>query len=176
MRNTAYRVHQNKITVCAHFCTISRRSEIFHNLICCFLIIFAGNVCTQLVQSRCRTCSSRNVTGFVRNIGSIKVPIRYKVFRQVRIIEDKVINLFSHIKILLIVGITVTHGVSVNGPCLSACPGGFVSIPLCSLFLTYLTGYGIIIHYVITAVIGTEMVLHGGIGMLHGNIIISGIA
>lgn len=44
-------------------------------------------------------------------------------------------------------------------------------------FVSYvLTGYGIIIHYVITAVIGTEMVLHGGIGMLHGNIIISGIA
>jgi len=175
MRNTTYRVHQDEIAISTHFSTVSRRTKVFHDFICGFFIVLAGNVCAQFIQSRCRTSRCRGITRFIRNIRSIEIPIRNKVFRQVRIIKDKIINLLSHIQILLIVSIAVTHGISVDGPSLSARPGRLISIALCSLFLTHLTGYRIIVHYMITTIIVTEVILHGCISMFHGNVIVSRI-
>ena len=47
---------------------------------------------------------------------------------------------------------------------------------LCSLSLTDFTGFGVIIHHMIAAVVLTEMVSHSRIGMLPGYVIESGVA
>ena len=57
---------------------------------------------------------------------------------------------------------SISHCVSVNGPCLSACPGGIVGESLTGLFVEYFPGFRVVVDYMIITVIFTELFPCGG--------------
>ena len=73
--------------------------------------------------------------------------------------------MLSLIKVTLVLGETVGHRETVEAPGLSPGPCSLITISLSCLLGTDLTGLGIIINDMIGAVIRTEMVLEGLVGM-----------
>ena len=123
-----------------------------------------------------RAGSCRSIARFIRDIGGIEIPVGNQVFRKILVVEDKVVDLFSLFQVFGIVCIAIAHGIAIQGPRLSTCPSRLVGIALCSLSLTDFTGFGVIIHHMIAAVVLTEMVSHSRIGVLPGYVVESGVA
>ena len=133
--------------------------------------MIARQITVQFVKGGSRTSSGRSITRFIRDVRSIIIPVRNEIFRQVLIRKDEVIYFLRLVEILLIFSVAVTSSISVQGPGLSASPGGFVRISLRCLSLTHFACFGIIIHNMITTVVRTEVMSHGRIRMFHCNII-----
>ncbi len=119
VRDTAYRVHQDKVSICTHFCAISGRAQAFHYLISRFLIVVARQIAVQFVKGRSRTCCSRSITRFIRDVRSIVIPVRNEVFRQILIGKDEIIDFLCLVEVLFVFGITITGSISVEA---QACP------------------------------------------------------
>ena len=71
----------------------------------------------------------------------------------------------------LVTGIAIDHCVAIDSPRLPAAPHGGITVALMRHALDEVAVYCIINCYVITTTILTELVLHRGLGMTHGNII-----
>ena len=95
VRNTAHRVHQDEVAVGTHLGTVGRRSEAFHNPVGGFLVSLIRQISTQLVKGGRRAGSCRSIARFIRDIGSIEIPVGNQVFRKILVVEDKVVDLFS---------------------------------------------------------------------------------
>ena len=85
--------------------------------------------------------------------------------------KDEVIYFLRLVEILLIFSVAVTSSISVQGPGLSASPGGFVRISLRCLSLTHFACFGIIIHNMIASAVGMKMFLQSPVCVTDSNFI-----
>ena len=83
-------MHQDEVAVGTHLGTVGRRSEAFHNPVGGFLVSLIRQISTQLVKGGRRAGSCRSIARFIRDIGSIEIPVGNQVFRKILVVEDKV--------------------------------------------------------------------------------------
>ena len=88
----------------------------------------------------------------------------------------EIIYFASLLPVFRLTGIAVANRVTINSPSLSPRPCRFVGISLRSLSAAYSTRFRIIVYYMITTAIGTEIIFKRLIGMADCYIIIGGIA
>ncbi len=63
------------------------------------------------------------------------------------------------VQVLFVFGCAVHHGITIQSPSLSACPGGLISGALCGTLLLHSPCFRIIIDHMVRAIIRTEMIL-----------------
>ena len=90
--------------------------------------------------------------------------------------EQKVSDSDGLVQVFLLLTFTVGSRKTIQSPGLTSGPGRIIGGTLSGFFLLYFTGDGVLIEYVISAVVGAEMILHSRIGMGDGDVPESSIA
>ena len=133
-----------------------------------FFPLFLVAITTQLQQ--CRSCygSCRSIPRFIRNIGSIIIPIRYIVIFGRTVIDNEPRYFMSGIQIVLLLSEAITHGITIHSPSLSTRPSGRIGISLKGSFRLYLTAICQIAHHMVGGHVLPKVILQRFVGMRDG--------
>ena len=133
-----------------------------------FFPLFLVAITTQLQQ--CRSCygSRRSIPRFIRNIGSIIIPIRNVIVFRRTMVNNKPGYFMSGIQIVLLLGEAITHGISIHSPSLSTRPGGRIGISLKGSFRLYLTAICQVAHHMVGGHVLPEVILQRFVSMRDG--------
>ena len=85
-------------------------------------------------------------------------------------------NLLSLFQIGIVVGVAITHRETVEAPALSATPYRLVEETLVGDALDDTAILGIVVHHMIGRIVLAEMILHGGVGVRNGDVMIALVA
>ena len=161
-------MQENESLSCSQRSTVIIREALHDDIRILFKFLSVFTVPAQLIKGRCDDGRGGSVPGFGRYLGRIEIPVRHFILRQIRMPEDKLGNMLRLFQVGHIFRFTEAHRVSVEGPGLAPCPGGFMGISLVGIFFAHCSCGGIIIDHMVAAVITSEVILHGCIGVCNG--------
>ena len=151
---------------------VSLRAQVCQDVLSHLAVVLARGVAVKLQQGGSHHARRRGI--FVLNAlrtlvgGEVHVPERYHVVaRLAQPLQVDVRHLLCEVEEPAVTGVAVDHRVAVNRPCLSAAPHRMVGIALVGHAAQETAGEGVVDCHMIARAVGTEVVVHGRLGMAH---------